>query len=72
MVNLDCIDVEITDDSLLGERLKKIMSERRPLVVILADIEIMYDNMEDREEQLSSMRKVLRRLAGQDGVLDTV
>ena len=72
MVNLDCIDVEITDDSLLGQRLKKIMSERRPLVVILADIEIMYDNLEDREEQLSSMRKVLRRLVSHDGVLDTV
>ena len=72
MVNLDCIDVEITDDSLLGQRLKKIMSERRPLVVILADIEIMYDNLEDREEQFSSMRKVLRRLVSHDGVLDTV
>jgi hypothetical protein len=44
VLNLDCIDIEIPEESLLGQRLKKIMSERRPLVVILSDIEIMYDN----------------------------
>ena len=48
VLNLDCIDIEITGESLLEQRLKKIMSEGRPLVVILSDIEIMYDNLEDR------------------------
>ena len=72
VVNLDCIDIDIPEESLLGQRLKKIMSERRPLVVVLSDIEIMYDNQEDREEQVMNMRKVLRKLHGQDGELDAV
>ena len=44
MLNLDCIDIEITEESMLGQRLKKIMSERRPLLILLSDIEIMYEN----------------------------
>jgi len=60
MICLDCIEAgEVEGQGLLAQTIKKALSvdadSASAIVIVLTDIEIMYDSIEEREEQISNM-----------------